>query len=70
VEAGEGALRPPGRRLEAVRTAEKVDVKGDDAEIPGPGLFDWGGRREVAAAVDAVETWLVESGVKPRRRPD
>lgn len=70
VEAGDGGLRPPERRLEEVRTAEKVEVRGDEVEMPGPGLLDWGGLREGAAAVDEDERLLVASGVNPRRRPD
>jgi hypothetical protein len=69
VEAGDGGLRPPGRRLEKVRISEKEDVRDADDEAVGPGLFDWGGLREGAAAVE-MDEWLVESGVNPRRRPD
>jgi hypothetical protein len=68
VEAGEGPLRPPGRRAEEARTAEKVDVSGDDVEIPGPGLLDCGGRRR-GGMVGEGETLLFTSGVN-RRRPD
>lgn len=70
VDAGDGGLRPPARRLEEVRTAEKVDVKGDEAELPGPGLLDCGGLREDGAAVEEDEKLLVASAVNPRRRPD
>lgn len=67
VEAGEGPLRPP--RAEEARTAEKVDVSGDDVEIPGPGLLDCGGRRERGGRVGEGDTLLFASGVN-RRRPD
>lgn len=70
VEAGEGALRLPGSRLEEDRTAEKLVVRGDVVEMPGPGLLDCGGRREVAAAVEEEERLLVASGVNPRRTLD
>jgi hypothetical protein len=40
VDAGEGALRPSGKPLEELRTAEKDEVRGDEFDAPGPGLFD------------------------------
>lgn len=68
VLAGEGAFRPPGKFLDELRTAEKVDVKGDKVEIPGPGLLDCGGPREETE--ENEERLDVASGVKPRRTFD
>lgn len=60
-------LRWLERRFDEVRTAEKVDVKGDVAELLGAGLFDWGGLREGDPTVDEEVSSLVASGVRPRR---
>lgn len=62
---GEGALRPLGRPLVELRTAEKDEVRGEDVGTPGPAS-----KPRADAEGAAEEERLVASGVNPRRTLD